>query len=734
MNVFRTWISVIALLIATGCNSGSGPDSLFARRPQTPREPISDCVRCHSSANSTALDPLVSNGSGSRGKHVKHFSERQISCERCHNGYLNAATHMNGTFDTADPTVSLVSMSITGPSGAWVNDTGAGTGGCVGVACHANNTLDWYGTTAWTTPACTTCHSSSFSPVLDPIATNGAPPAGQHIKHVNSRSIDCERCHYQYPGRTTHANGQLDTPDPTKNVVIFNIVATTGSWTNDTGSGTGQCAAISCHGVDTLSWYGTAGWTAPTACTTCHSAAYSTVLDPLLTNGAGLSGKHGRHVGSIGFACSKCHQNYPSRASHASGVLDTQDPAVPLVFFDGTNSSGTWTSDTGQETGSCATTNCHAGESPEWYGTAGVATPACAICHVNAMGSRRPVVGANGDFGANAAVKSHHVTRGPGNDPLTDQCLVCHDMSVHMGGTVRLRSGDTGAAIAYDSANASTRESFCLSCHDTQGATSTYITGGTPTAPFNDGSVIGQTPYRASAEISTQWNKTYGHKQQGVTCVGDGTINTGCHGNGHGTANVGLLAKNLTLPITKYTFFNSADEPDYDLCFNCHASYSRVSKEAILGMRADGIFATDLLATWGVLPAYTIADIQTLFRDVNLGTTGKAYDDLAFFSSAHENLHMYHVQAGDTFYGWRYRDTTLSAITCISCHSVHGSNTQWGWVHDAMLFSHLSGTGGDQYGRIGVDPSNLDVYPISCTFSCHMFFPTTSSWFEPSQE
>jgi hypothetical protein len=133
-----------------------------------------------------------------------------------------------------------------------------------------------------------------------------------------------------------------------------------------------------------------------------------------------------------------------------------------------------------------------------------------------------------------------------------------------MGGTVRLRNGDTGAAIEYDTANASTRESFCLSCHDSQGAASTYITGGTPTAPFNDGSVIGQTPYRASAEISTQWNKTYGHKQQGVTCVGDGTINTGCHGNGHGTANVGLLARNLTLPNTKTSFYSVADEQDYD--------------------------------------------------------------------------------------------------------------------------------------------------------------------------
>jgi hypothetical protein len=301
-----------------------------------------------------------------------------------------------------------------------------------------------------------------------------------------------------------------------------------------------------------------------------------------------------------------------------------------------------------------------------------------------------------------------------------------------MGGTVRLRSGDTGAAIAYDSANASTRESFCLSCHDTQGAASTYITGGTPTAPFNDGSVIGQTPYRASAEISTQWNKTYGHKQQGVTCVGDGTINTGCHGNGHGTANVGLLARNLTLPNTKTNYFVTADEGDYDLCFTCHASYSRVTKEAVLGMKAGGHYDADLLM-WGITPPYYIAAIQTLFRDVNLGTTGKTYDDPPWFAN-YQNLHYEHLQLGPA--AWKYRGSTdyTSSIVCLSCHSVHGSNTQWGWVYDEMLFSHYTGSVGDQYGMLG-SPATLGKYPTSCAINCHApGFGITHSWFEPSQE
>ncbi|MDH4162301.1 MAG: hypothetical protein OEW15_06370 [Nitrospirota bacterium] len=728
MNAYRALLSAVLLLIAAGCNSGHGPDSLFARQPHS-SEPFSECVRCHSSTNSAALDPLVTNGSGTYGRHVKHFSERQIPCERCHSGYMNTATHMNGTLDTGDPTVSLVSLSVVGPSGAWVNDTGPGTGSCAGVACHGNATVNWYGST-WTMPACTTCHSSTFSRELDPAVINGTAPAGRHVKHVTSRAIDCERCHYQYPGQTTHANGQLDTADPSKNLVIFNIVATTGTWTNDTGARTGQCATISCHGADTLSWYGSGTWALPATCTTCHTAAYSTVLDPLLTNGSGVAGKHSKHVGSIGFSCSKCHLNYPSRPSHASGVLDTPDPTVLLVYFDSTNTSGTWTADTGQETGACATTDCHAGETPAWYGTAGVSAPACWLCHVNAMGTRRPVMGASGDFGANAANKSHHVTRGPGNDPLTEQCLVCHDMSIHMGGTVRLRNGDTGATIAYSTA--STLEPFCLSCHDASGATSTFITGGTSTAPFNDGSTIGIAPYRASAEISANWSKSFGHKLKGLTCVGNGSVNTGCHGNGHGTANVGLLARNLTLPSTKTTYFTTADESDYDLCFACHAAYGAVSKEAILGMQAGGNYAVDLFNTSGALPAYTIPNIKTRFRDVNLGITGKAYDDLPLFGT-YINLHMLHLQTEPD--GWKYRGSILSSIVCNSCHEVHGSNTQWGWVHDSMLYDHYAGIGGDQYSLIGAAVT-LGSYPTSCAINCHDpgIWGITHGWFQPSQE
>ena len=135
MKTIRSWsIIMILLVMATGCGSGTGQDSNMGSQVSS-SVAVSACTTCHNSANSPSLDPLVTNGSGSSGKHVKHVQERGIACERCHNGYLSAPTHMNGTFDTNNSLVSVVSISIAGPAGSWVK-AGPGTGSCSGVACH----------------------------------------------------------------------------------------------------------------------------------------------------------------------------------------------------------------------------------------------------------------------------------------------------------------------------------------------------------------------------------------------------------------------------------------------------------------------------------------------------------------------------------------------------------------------------------------------------------------------
>ena len=560
---------------------------------------------------------------------------------------------------------------------------------------------------------------------------------------LSTRNIDCERCHYQYPTGTTHANGILDTTDPAINIMQFNIVGSTGAWTGDTGAQTGQCADISCHGTDTLAWYGTGTWSLPAVCTTCHSSSYSSQLDPLVTNGSGLAGKHGKHVASYGMACSKCHLNYPARATHADGSLDTPNPAVLLLSFDATNPTGTWINDTGPETGSCSSLLCHGTENPAWYGLGGVTFPGCFACHGGTIGSRRQILGTGGDFATNPAVSSHHITGL--NDPTSDQCLVCHDMSLHMGGMIRLKNADTGASLPYSSATPTTTESFCLSCHDNTGALLTFITGGTPTSPFNDGSVLGQTPYRAGIDIADRWSGTYGHRQKGLTCLGTGAPDTGCHANGHGAPARGILARNLQIPQP-----DRYRETDFAICLECHQSYPNVSKEAIFGVKFTEIVSGVTIThpyDWDYgppqnpllrsnpadvnKPPYNLSGgIRTHFRDQNYDmATGKPYDDFAFIGDF-MNLHWMHIG----IQGWGYRGTAPNTgISCLACHSVHGTNTQWGMVHDQLQYG-VTTTNGDSYGRMSGAPSLLNQYPTYCMFNCHNFLAPTSNWFAPPNE
>ncbi|HAK60031.1 MAG TPA: hypothetical protein DCO77_06550 [Nitrospiraceae bacterium] len=199
----------------------------------------------------------------------------------------------------------------------------------------------------------------------------------------------------------------------------------------------------------------------------------------------------------------------------------------------------------------------------------------CTDCHLVATATRRQIVGAQGDFGANTGNRSHHIAGSA--DPTTAQCEVCHDQTSHMSGVVRLKNADTGASIIYNPLDPSTLEPFCLSCHDADGASGND-------SPFSDGATIGAGLYRDGKRIDVAWNtKTYGHATKGLTCLGNGSNNTGCHTNGHGSVNVGILSLNMTFPQP-----DRYKESDYELCFNCHTTYPAAAKEAILGVMRGG--------------------------------------------------------------------------------------------------------------------------------------------------
>ena len=171
----------------------------------------------------------------------------------------------------------------------------------------------------------------------------------------------------------------------------------------------------------------------------------------------------------------------------------------------------------------------------------------CFECHDEGQGQRRPIVGANGDFGRG----THHV-RG---ELQEDDCIVCHSLTTHGSGAVRLKDPDVvGRTHVYDPDNPATLEPVCVGCHDADGTTV-----GNGRQPFSDGRIVpdiaaaGGWASSAHAQIPFEINGG-----SPLTCVGDGK-GSGCHVNGHGTDTVALLAGNAGDPIDTF-------------CFGCHSA------------------------------------------------------------------------------------------------------------------------------------------------------------------
>jgi hypothetical protein len=505
------------------------------------------------------------------------------------------------------------------------------------------------------------------------------------------------------------------------------------------------------HGPDSL-FVTKAGGAVSAGCVKCHNATSSIAPDPLVTNGTGTYGKHIAHVQNTGIPCEKCHYNYINSPTHMNGHLDTPDPAVLIVYFDATNPAGSWINDTGPSLGSCTSLNCHGPDTLDWYGTGTANFQNCGSCHSFAIGTLRRVTGAQGDFGGNASIVSHHVTTT--GDPAREQCLVCHDQSTHTAGTVRLRNADTGSSIIYDPVNPASLEPFCLSCHDADGSQNAFAAGGTPTSPFNDGSTLGVAPYPYAMRIQSSWTSTNGHGPNGnhttnskVTCLGTGQPGTGCHGNNgiinaHGSMNQVLAAREFNYNSFGYTY----NEADYDLCFNCHSNYPGVTKEDVLGVKFGGI----LDGAYGLItgpngsnpPYYTIG-LKTHFADHNipdlppdfLPYSGSPYNDYRIWGPPNKNLHWFHLGGPTDFRG----SGAGTGIVCVNCHDVHGSSNPYGATYSEMGYSHIFPDAINIVGMMtgsayNATQNTLDGYPTYCAFNCHSVQGPTRAWYYPIVE
>lgn len=362
----------------------------------------------------------------------------------------------------------------------------------------------------------------------------------------------------------------------------------------------------------------------------------------------------------------------------------------------------------------------------------------CLVCHDEAQSDRRAIFGSSGDFGQNFTRATHHIAGF--SDPTEAQCQVCHEVTEHMAGTIRLRHADTDEVIVFDSAAPEILEPFCLSCHDADGATATALDTESPLSPFGDGETLGTGGFPGGNLIAEAWAKTGStHRTSGLTCAS-------CHGNagearGHSSTQKAMLTAPLSLPVPSFTTdpLASAYE-NYQLCFDCHDDYPRVTKEVVLGYPQGSPW--DVF--WAQTPYYT-TEIKSGFRDrritvladypVYWSGVSPIYND-NFWGDKYTPLHNYHLGLGD---GWmngayRYRDGTTGRASCPMCHNVHGTTNTPALTHEVMGL--IPGTGGPNNEDIfleftGWADANLKFYPVNCAVSCHSMVGKSYAWRGP---
>ncbi len=278
------------------------------------------------------------------GKHTPHLAKEGITCNRCHYKYIDNVLHKNGILD-ADGNHLIVSFDNN--TTAWNNSDGT----CTNIQCH--NTLisgkssgnsstnpasiSWYGTVPDnSSTVCLICHTGGD---IDPLAINGSGSEGKHVIHFSQQGLACTKCHNNYKNSTTHFNGILDTENPSIIISLFDSTNPAGQWINDTGTGTGSCSLLDCHGAATLDWYGPddQGWTLPDCTVSCHNGAMNNRRQ--VTGAGGDFERESHHV--INYAarttevvqqsdCIVCHD----MGNHMSGriILRDKDNSSTIEF------------------------------------------------------------------------------------------------------------------------------------------------------------------------------------------------------------------------------------------------------------------------------------------------------------------------------------------------------------------------------------------------------------------
>ncbi len=364
-------LHTLLLVIVAGCGSSPGPDSISSHTsPAAGAFP--DCLVCHSLTN-PSLDPIALDTvvGGSHSAHVD-VNRYGFACVKCHTGYSNQSTHMNGVLDTSNPTISLVFFDSTNSSGQF---SGPQIKSCSNLYCHSIvQTMTGQpltlGSSDYKTPVwggslaanCTGCHDN--------------PPAGgSHPKHagggVGQYTFICDTCHSGYvpPGATTHhVDGAINTAIST---------SWGGTYNGDTTPGTGfsNCSNTYCHSDGTSIATGAVlnnaspTWgSGPLACNSCHGypPSYPQMTATTASPKANAHNfqNHLDVVTNTIWSCGGCHyatttdgKTIANPSNHVNGRYNVS--VAPGLMYSGAAVNFTYRPNPGGLGGYCVDVTCH---------------------------------------------------------------------------------------------------------------------------------------------------------------------------------------------------------------------------------------------------------------------------------------------------------------------------------------------------------------------------------------
>jgi predicted CxxxxCH...CXXCH cytochrome family protein len=671
-------------------------------------------VSCGSCHNTSGTGPLPSAASVI-GKHDKHANNdaTYTDCAQCHpNAASYTATGGHSDHQNLAMNVTIASAGYTDTTEGGVNyQAGDAThiddGSCAFTGgCHGNGANVGWATSATLTNGCFACHGGGLSatetgttkPAVDtipnPVNNTQYTSAGHGNNttfpgsgaagpgYVYTSSPGCYNCHDSSSqhspaasatdpfrlGATYAANtdnlclksGCHDTPAVATHKE--SLVAMGADWPPATGDYDFKC--VDCHDPhgDGNYYMVRSHISAPTASndTTFGSDSYGTPQDTATISAVTFTSLAGVAAGSFGIS------------GTGNGICEVCHTQTDKYI------RGSATADTHNTSGNC-TTSCHT------HNNSFKAAGGCTSCHGTTATSNVGVITSTkaGSFGA-----THKHLTGTVTD---DQCKVCHNDATQPMNTgsakrdiIQLKNADTGAVIEITQSQSDTTSTrnvatvtFCTSCHDSNGATSTKF-GGNAMQPFGNGVTVVDIASRYNSAITA---KTHNYSVNTVPQLTKAR-------SPHGKPGTNDMKQN-----TEQSTYSDANPVGCQTCHPSHGSATNNAKTA--GWSKGGITIGDAMMITGFSDPDTCwschnsvtGRVKDYYGDntVNANWTGTQNSAFAYKRRAYLSAH----QVKSSSISGYTTDTATTNVACGICHDPHGAPS-WNGTSGSVSYYSFS--------------------------------------------